>query len=351
HRKIQQIRIDYLSLAIYARETSLVFYLHHCLKNKSKLWAVTAWLISVLLFSVVYWLIWINRPDSFILHKEFNLTPYDQLITKLWVSDNSMWSSSEVASLVSATELDEFAKFVNDIDREATLTQEKLRALEVEQTKLENAEKVIYAQHSEKLWINVERYKQDAVRREVDIVERAKSVANSLSKVAEQVPSSVAAAIAAADANVELARSQYELAARRSEAADYVLSNLRELSDSAAVAQIEKTETNLRKIRAEQTVLTEKLSNIRSQTYERLADWRARRTARLLWIDFLYYSVGISTTTTFGDITPNSRSVRVVVLFQLIFSVLLVGYFIGRLGATNTRLEGGKGSDKEHFRA
>ncbi len=293
---------------------------------------VAAWILSVLIFSLAYWWAWVARPDSFILNREFNLTPYDQLLAKLWSpSAGAVWDSTSVSTSTSAIELDEFSKSVGEIDREATSAQIQLRALEREQAAIELAAKAVYEEHSAKLWSNVDKYKQKAVAAESAAVERATSIADALTAAAQRSPSP-AAAIAAANARVDLAKAQYALAVRQADAGEYALHHLREFADPDATAKFGATEAKLATLRQEQNDLMRRLGELRGHAFKRLEDWYSTRTGRLEWIDFLYFSVGVSTTTTFGDIVPNSRLVRVFVLTQLIFSVLLVGYLVSLLG-------------------
>lgn len=48
------------------------------------------------------------------------------------------------------------------------------------------------------------------------------------------------------------------------------------------------------------------------------------------WEDFLYYSICVSTTASFGDIAPNSNWTRRIAILELLFCVLLVGFIIDR---------------------
>lgn len=43
-------------------------------------------------------------------------------------------------------------------------------------------------------------------------------------------------------------------------------------------------------------------------------------------LDFFYYSVGISTTTTFGDIMASSPGARGMVTFQLLVSIFILAF-------------------------
>ena len=194
--------------------------------RRSGIIAVTAWVVSVLVFSLAYWNAWLYRPDSFVLNKEFNLTPYQQLLSRLWSeSSGAMWAASATSSPAIAIELDQFSASVDKIDREATALQRQLRELETEQRELELAAKAIYEEHSTKLWSNVEKYKIEAVKAEVAAAERAKLAAEGLAQASQQTPSPVAS-IAAANANVGLARAQYALAVRQAEVGEYVLGQI-----------------------------------------------------------------------------------------------------------------------------
>lgn len=295
--------------------------------------ATFAWIVSVFLFSFIYWFAWVARPDSFILNKEFNLTPYEQLMSKLWTQNNdAMWDATSASTPIISTELDEFTKTIEEIDREATSIQAQVGALRTEQSRIELAEKAVYEEHSAKLWANVERYKADAIKSQAADVEAAASVFAALKKAAD-VSGSPTAALAAANAKVKLATAEYVLAVRRAESADYVIHHLRELADQNTIAQLDASNARLSEISQKQLRLTSQLADIRSRAHSRLREWYAGRASRLEWIDFLYFSTGVSTTTTFGDIVPNSRTVRVLVLLQLILSILVVGYLVSELTA------------------
>ncbi|EKY32152.1 potassium channel family protein [Vibrio cholerae] len=54
-------------------------------------------------------------------------------------------------------------------------------------------------------------------------------------------------------------------------------------------------------------------------------------TNRLSFFDFLFYSIGISTTTTFGDITPNDSGVRILISIQLVSCVFIISGLIGSI--------------------
>ena len=48
-------------------------------------------------------------------------------------------------------------------------------------------------------------------------------------------------------------------------------------------------------------------------------------------LDFIYFSIGISTTSVFGDIMPNNKWLRSTISLQIIVSIVLVGLFVNAL--------------------
>jgi hypothetical protein len=77
--------------------------------------------------------------------------------------------------------------------------------------------------------------------------------------------------------------------------------------------------------------LEENMRNARSITLDKIEEYIKEFRNKLDIVDFLYFSVGISTTTTFGDIVANDRVVRAVVSFQLILSYSLLVALLIRL--------------------
>ncbi|MGB0564302.1 MAG: hypothetical protein ACPGVO_21255, partial [Spirulinaceae cyanobacterium] len=74
-----------------------------------------------------------------------------------------------------------------------------------------------------------------------------------------------------------------------------------------------------------------RMLNAQRNLDESLNSWYSARVSALGRIDFLYYSIGISTTTTFGDIVANSHFVRLAVSIQLVLSVVAAAGFTNSL--------------------
>ena len=89
----------------------------------------------------------------------------------------------------------------------------------------------------------------------------------------------------------------------------------------------------------EQTeALANELADLRNSTnvfhkqlYDAFVAYRTAALQTLGYWDFFYFSVGAAATATFGDIAPNSTSVRLLVCLQVLFSIGCTGIIVSGL--------------------
>lgn len=68
-------------------------------------------------------------------------------------------------------------------------------------------------------------------------------------------------------------------------------------------------------------------NNIRNS----VSEFHKNRLESVSWWDFLYYSICVSTTVSFGDIAPNNGTTRCVAVIELLICLLIVGYIVDRI--------------------
>ena len=68
-------------------------------------------------------------------------------------------------------------------------------------------------------------------------------------------------------------------------------------------------------------------SQIRNMTKE----FHANRRDAVGFMDFVYYSICVSTTVSFGDIAPNNGLTRTVAIIELLLCIILVGAIVDRI--------------------
>jgi Ion channel len=129
-------------------------------------------------------------------------------------------------------------------------------------------------------------------------------------------------------ADVELQRTRTEADAR-----EYGLHHLTDFQQQPAQKEYIAKHNELEVLRED--IFEEQMSTValRRDLDNALVDYRAASAARLGYFDFLYFSVGAATTATFGDISPNSTPVRMMVCWQVLWSIVFTGLMINGLAA------------------
>lgn len=292
-----------------------------------------AWLTLTLIFSVIYWVAWMARSDSFIINKEFNLNPVEQIRERVLLSytsiDGAVMPEHPVLQPIGLEEMTlalvELDSLTREINSSLTPLNIRLKSLETESGRISRL-------HSQAMSDNMEAYRtKELAPAEAEVKRRAEAVA-SMERTQGLSPNSYQKIILA-EARVELASARLTEATKSAQVATYILDNIGTFADSYTTEAIQKLDANLQHGAAERESLMLSLRQLRERTSQTAASWRERRTDRLGWLDFVYFSVAVSSSTTFGDIIPNTRLVRMAALAQLLVSIFLLGYLVSLAGA------------------
>ena len=130
---------------------------------------------------------------------------------------------------------------------------------------------------------------------------------------------------------VELAQLQYEYAKRKAEVEakfsqyignfipDSLSHQIRRCNDGyiQMTWDIQKVESNRR--------------NVTSKIRQSAVDFHNNRMESVSWLDFMYYSICVSTTVSFGDIAPNNGATRLVAILELLMCLIIVGFIVDRI--------------------
>jgi hypothetical protein len=115
---------------------------------------------------------------------------------------------------------------------------------------------------------------------------------------------------------------------KHAEAITYVLRNLNSFADQQLSKNFEESYAEKTRLEGQLILLERQTSQERGRAYTLWTQKRNQRVERLGLIDFVYFSLGVATTTTFGDILPNSATIRLVVIAQLTLCLIVVGVFV-----------------------
>lgn len=130
---------------------------------------------------------------------------------------------------------------------------------------------------------------------------------------------------------VELARLRRDYAKKNAEVYKNILEHYGSfIPDSLAIIL-----TNLNNEDIKLSFKYEELENSRRSVSRRIKEtaraFHNNRYETVTFLDFIYYSVCVSTTVSFGDIVPNSTSARLAAIIELFFCLILLGLILEKV--------------------
>lgn len=269
------------------------------------------YILAAIVFATVYTVMWRLNPDSFIVHEEMNLRPLKVgRLSRPARQDSQTMSAPDPTGIPLET------------------IYEQLVAIQSSETKLEQDLKDVDGQ--------IPQAKAEAAR--IADLHNAEVARQIQAFTAQHRPSEVQIDLALKryrdKLTSDLAEDQRSIVQK--ELDDHfdrlfkptpmpALGDFAKTSVAADFAEAFKARDALED---RHLTLYDELLKFRMRRRELLEAWENQRVRRLTFFDFLYFSMGVATSNTFGDIIPNDRIIRVAIVMQLLLSVLLVGLFI-----------------------
>jgi len=292
---------------------------------------------SAATFALVYWVVWLMSPDSFILHPELNLLPIENLRNFYWdgaLPIGEIRSTDDLGTLSGRARMEiesyrKVSRLIPQIEKEL----EQLRSQDQAASKeLTQAMFKAFDEYRERSLAPLKNVASGLAATATDLRERIKSTKDPAYKSQLEVEE--------AQIQVELAQVNVRKVNEEVRIYDMFFSDLTRFQDPARVKKSHvldelrrNAEARLDQARSEQRAL-------RSKMYDIWSTAREARVERLNYVDFLYFSLGVSTSVTFGDIVPNSRIVRGIAIAQILLSIFLVGTLVA--GISDSLLQGRK---------
>lgn len=278
-----------------------------------------------MIFSLVYYAAWRSSPDSFIVSPHLNTQPVLELNDFLWRGDGY---EIDLANGINLSELK--AKYDSYYADLAALETE-LDAITASQIQNEAQRADLSAAMESDINANIENYEREALG---PFLERERELEREVNDLERNLPSEAKTHMDVelirilGDKRSELAEHRVERAKLEYQTALYVVDNFSTFVSEDIYAKQSDLMEKEALARDTYMQLEKNMRNIRLQAIEQIRADAQHLVDRVGFIDFLYYSIGISTTTTFGDITANRMMVRGIVSFQLFLCIILVGGLI-----------------------
>lgn len=307
--------------------------------SRTRLRLGSIYLATTLVAALLYWLAWLRSPDHFVVQQEVNLYPIASLSALLWqdLMPTLPQSTSGLAELTTEA---------NRIIVTARALRERQAQLQTDVARLEqdlrNISQVLEQNRAKRIGeyrrTELAPLEEEKARLERQIAELEKPLTpdrNTYDPLRTVV----------AEARVELARLDLRIAEKRLEVATRIVRDFGQLAKPEDFERWKTVDYEATRVRGELSDTSARYAKLRGETFDLMAKWRRQREERLGLVDFLYFSLGVSTTTTFGDIIPNHTVTRAMVTVQLLISVVTVGLFVNSLSARpSDRGGGGQGA-------
>ena len=291
---------------------------------KLRVWAVIYFSV-VIFFAFLYYGFWLYRPDSFIINSELNVHPFYDMNVMLWSDEGYDYPMGSGIDLnVLKKENDEYvlklSKDKNDLEK-----------IDSELADLDNEFNSVYKKKEAEFTDKKKEYEQEMLSA---FIEHEKALEASVANFEKESPvivktnDDVMKIQRIGDERVRLAEARLETARQSFKVANYILKNL-------TLFTSKETRDDLIKLNEKRIIYNDKrfelvkeMGGKRSAAIDNVGRYYKKYMARLNPIDFIYFSVGISTTTTFGDIVASDRLIRAFVSLQLLLCIFIVGGFL-----------------------
>ena len=279
-------------------------------------------------FATIYKTIWDYSPDSFIVNAEFNLTPLDAARKIL---QGEPYESMDTTTLTKMN--DELVSIQNRKSGKENELKEVEREIDKTDTAIEN----LYNELSSKRALNIDEYKHKELsgfkEREKQFQLEIDSYNNYLSTENDSI-ARLPMVKQLSSKKVALAELKLERAKKESNVANYIVENMQTFIPK----DLKDKQTNLQNKRINLSEEVLKLEESKKDKKDQLSafveKYAEKRKSWLGYIDFLYFSIGISTTTTFGDIIANNKWARLVTTMQLLVCIFIVAGILNQKFST-----------------
>lgn len=292
------------------------------MKSKNS-WAV-GYLISVFAFSGIYYLFWQKSPDSFIVNQELNTQPFSEIEHFLLENEDTY----ETGYTYSLNDLK--ASYDEDYKKISTVLA-RLEELKQEKEDLEVSSKILSKKQLEEIDKNFSIYDKKML---APFLEAEKLQMAEVKRLEEELPEKVTTQEDVdkikelGEAKVKLAQARFNSAVQATKNSQEVLDNVLRFVSNETNSELNRNRVLERKQYEEWRRLDLSRGELRVQAIEKISNNRKLVMSKVGWIDFWFYSVGISTTTTFGDLVPNNEVIKLLVSFQLLMCVFILGGFV-----------------------
>lgn len=289
--------------------------------------------LSIFAMAGVYDLMWTSRPDYFRVQLGVNVLPLDLVqIARQY----SAYSDKKPLPDLPRHGEEAAAKRIEEVYQQFHLASVSLANKQSEYAARQQQDAVKYKPFEDLQWSQYNQFvaqKTAPFAGQITAIRERMQIILTTSGVSDPEKLPAGPRIQYFNLNVDRARAELQKAKTEADAREYGMHHLTDFqqqpSQKEYIARTKELEDLKRSIFDEQS----STNKLHRDLYDAFVDYRAAMGAHLGYWDFLYFSVGAATTATFGDISPNSTSVRILVCLQVLGSIIFTGLMVNELAS------------------
>lgn len=298
------------------------------MKRKKKLVRTAiAYCVSILLFWIVYYVLYVDNTSNFIINAELNEQTPGPFIG---YQDIVSIPTGRDAALSELSTTDQRRVIMPKID--------SLRAVDAEEKSLEkiiiSKEKIsdtlfkaVFKTHDLNI-ANILEQRTATGHRSIDSLNQL--VATATEKQSYYPASSTTydeLMVRISKLNVKKAQKAYEIQVITAKVYDDGFTHMAAFYDMDIYKKFNELTDGITKDRSRKTELLNRIDTLSNRIYWINYQYHSARVSRVSPFDFLYFSIITATTTGYGDILPNNSLIRMLVSAEVLLNLILFGLF------------------------
>lgn len=280
---------------------------------------LSIYILSVFVFSFVYYVIYLWNSTSFIIEKQYNQNTIN--VVKLW----DYLDVPEDIELNFPEDIYDFNKSIQPLYDSLKSTNDRVKYMEKKLCLVEQMSDSISQILEESRSQDIEQKLVQHLKQEKDTLNRIK---NEIRIILEGDTINGKYIIAKSGLSVLEANLEYRIALKELSFRNMVLENYASFGDK----RIHKT---LSELICQQRVLTDSIfqakslyRKIKSETANEILTFHKKRIDQVGYIDFLYFSVMTAFSCNLGDIIPNNNIARLFIAIHILISIVLISFIV-----------------------
>lgn len=285
------------------------------------------YLLSVLLFSFIYWSQFRKNTSAFIIEKQMNEITND--IYKM-PYDNLIYNTSDYKIPFS----------INDFNNILRSKFDSISMLALKLDSINNYEKSVKV-----LRDSLQNWVEKSITSNIDllITQKTKGLINQKDSILKTIDFMVTKKgnpnidVAIANEQVKIAYIKLRIVSIELDIGNIALRNNSLFADKELALKRDSLYSEYLTNSDSISIFSNSLKRLNREIYTLTKKYHANRIEKVSYWDFLYFSILASTSNNFGDMTPNSKNIKIVICFQILFSIFLIGVLVDLIIKTINR--------------